>query len=281
MHPVIFTLPFIQFPIHSYGLMLAISFILGILLSSWLAKKNGLNPDVIADAGFWIIIAAIVGSRLYYVFLHFNEFSANLTTIFWPAKGEQCGIGGLVMFGGVIGAIVAATLWFKLKKITFLPYADVLAPGLGLGIFLTRIGCFLNGCCYGAPTTGAFGITFPVMSPAGHYQHAMHATALLPSQLFDSFGGLVIAIVALIVVQRKTFPGFAFFLVAMLYSVQRFLVDMTRFYGDNERLGPLSHNQVVCIILFIIFGGLILKNLLFKAEESAAPEATVDPEKPS
>jgi phosphatidylglycerol:prolipoprotein diacylglycerol transferase len=271
MHPVVFTLPFVNFPIHSYGLMLALSFICGIMLSSWLARRNHLNPEVISDAGFWIIIAAILGARLYYVFLHFDEFSGNLASIIWPAQQDQCGIGGLVMYGGVIGAIGAGLLYFKLKKITALPYLDIMAPSVGFGIFLTRIGCFLNGCCYGAPTTSGLGVTFPISSPAGHYQHLMHATALYPSQLFDSFGGLIIGIIVLAFTLKKVFTGFPFYLVCFLYAIQRFFVDFSRYYGDNERLGPLSHNQIVCIILFIIFGGMILKNILFREGENSPP----------
>jgi phosphatidylglycerol:prolipoprotein diacylglycerol transferase len=274
MHPVVFTLPFVRFPIHSYGLMLAVSFICGIILSTWLARRRGLNPDVISDAGFWIIIAAILGARFYYVFLHFDEFSTNLLSILWPAQQDQCGIGGLVMYGGVIGAIGAGLLYFKVKKIRALPYLDAMAPSVGFGIFLTRIGCFLNGCCYGAPTTGGLGVHFPEGSPAGHYEHLMNATALYPSQLFDSFGGLLIGLIVLTFSLKKVFTGFPFYLVCFLYAIQRFFVDFSRYYSDNERLGPLSHNQIVCIILFIVFGGMILKNLLFKEGEGDTLESS-------
>ncbi|NLG17446.1 MAG: prolipoprotein diacylglyceryl transferase [Fibrobacter sp.] len=266
MHPVLFKV--FSFPIHSYGFMLALSFLVGIWLSSRRAKKAGLNPDIIADMGFWIILAAIVGARLYYVILHFEEFSGNLMSIFNPFQNGAIGIGGLVMLGGFIGAIVAGILYFKLKKVPFLPYADAIAPSVGIGIFLTRIGCFLNGCCYGAASSGACSATFPASSPAGSYQHHIHASGLYPSQLFESAGGLIIAIIILLISNRKFFAGFQFYLVGLLYAVLRFIVDFSRVYGADERLGPLSHNQVDCIILFVLFGSLILKNILFKEEPS-------------
>lgn len=268
MHPVLFKI--FSFPVHSYGLMLALSFLLGIWFSGWRAKKNGLNPDIIADMGFWIIISAIAGSRLYYVFLHFDEFKGNLLSIINPFQGDTIGIGGLVMLGGYLGAIIAAILYFKLKKLPFLPYADAIAPSIGIGIMLTRIGCFLNGCCYGAASTGACAVKFPLESPAGAYQHHIHAASLYPSQLFESFGGLIIALVVLLISWKKRpFTGLQFYLVGLLYSVLRFLVDYSRFYGEGERLfGSLSHNQVICIILFAIFGGLILKNMLFGNEKN-------------
>ncbi|HON10045.1 MAG TPA: prolipoprotein diacylglyceryl transferase [Chitinispirillaceae bacterium] len=264
MHPVLFKV--FSFPIHSYGFMLALSFLLGIWLSSYKAKKEGLNPETIADMGFWIILSAIVGSRLYYVFLHFEEFKGNLTSIFNPFQDGFIGIGGLVMYGGFIGAIVAGILYFKIKKIPFLPYADISAPSVGIGIFLTRIGCFLNGCCYGASNTGSLGVSFPLESPAGVYQHHIHASGLHASQLYESAGGLLIAIILLLLSRKKLFTGFQFYLLGLFYSVLRFVVDFSRFYGTDERLGPLSHNQVVCIVLFILFSSLILKNYLFRDE---------------
>jgi phosphatidylglycerol:prolipoprotein diacylglycerol transferase len=273
MHPVLFKV--FSFPIHSYGFMLALSFLLGIWLSSHRAKKAGLNPETIADMGFWIILSAIAGSRLYYVFLHFEEFRGNLISIFNPFQNGSIGIGGLVMYGGFIGAIVAGILYFKIKKIPFLPYADVSAPSVGIGIFLTRIGCFLNGCCYGASNTGSLGVSFPLESPAGVYQQHIHASGLHASQLYESAGGLLIAIILLLLSRKKLFTGFQFYLLGLFYSVLRFIVDFSRYYGTDEKLGPLSHNQVVCIVLFILFSSLILKNYLFRDEPAAKPAGTV------
>ncbi len=271
MHPILFHI--FKFPIHSYGFMLAVSFLFGIWFASWRAKKNNLDPNVISDLGFWVILAAIVGARLYYVILHFEEFSGDLTGIFNPFHGGNLGIGGLVMYGGFIGALVAGVTYFRIKKEQFLPYADVSSASLGFGIFLTRIGCFLNGCCYGAATTSSCGVTFPADSPAGAYAHEIHAHALIPSQLIESGGGLLMAIIILLVSTRKTFVGFRFYLIGIMYAVLRFCVDFTRFYTPHEKLGPLSHNQVFCIAFFILFAGLILRNFLSKEEDRGRPGA--------
>jgi phosphatidylglycerol:prolipoprotein diacylglycerol transferase len=251
--------------------MLAASFLFGIWLGAHRAKRNNLDPSVISDVGFWVILSAIVGARMYYVVLHFEEFRNDLTGIFNPFHGGNLGIGGLVMYGGFIGALVAAMIYFKVKKEPFLPYADMAAPSIGLGIFLTRIGCFLNGCCFGAPTASSCAISFPADSPAGSYQHQMHAHGLVPSQLIESAGGLVILAVILLVARKKTFPGFQFYLMGIMYSILRFAIDFTRFYTPQEKLGPLSHNQIVCIVFFILFAGLVLKNIMFKEEEKNAP----------
>jgi phosphatidylglycerol:prolipoprotein diacylglycerol transferase len=268
MHPILFNIG--KVPIHSYGFMLALSFLFGIWLGSYRAKRNGLNPDVVSDIGFWIILSAIIGARLYYVGLHFEEFEGNLLGIINPFEGGSMGIGGLVMYGGYIGAILASILYFKLKKLPLLPYADAVAPSIGLGIFLTRIGCFLNGCCFGAACESPFGVHFPASSPAGHYQLSVHAHTLYPSQLFESAGGVAIMVLILAAGFLKTFPGFQFYLVGLLYSILRFFIDMSRFYTPEEHILKLTHNQIVCIGIFIIFGGLILKN--FIREKPVNPE---------
>jgi phosphatidylglycerol---prolipoprotein diacylglyceryl transferase len=259
--------------------MLALSFLFGIWLSSTRAKKKGLNPDIIADVGFWVILSAIIGARLYFVFLHPEEFKGNLLSIINPFQDGMIGIGGLVMYGGFIGAIVSAFLYFKIKKLPFLPYADAMAPSIGFGIMLTRIGCFMNGCCYGAAATGTCAMSFPTASPAGSFQHHIHATGLYPSQLFESGGGLAIALIILAIGYAKPFTGLQFYLTGILYTILRFGVDFSRHYEANERLGSLSHNQIVCIVLFIIFTGLVLKELLFK--ETSATVANKGPIKKS
>lgn len=365
MHPVIVKIG--ELAIHSYGLMLALSFVAGIIISSRRAKRMGLDPNVVSDVGFWVILSAIIGSRFYYVLLHFEEFKDDLVSIFNPFHGDSVGIGGLVMYGGLIGAIIAGYIFFKIRKqnlveideiknkaaheaglkpgdqilringytvkngtelqhrvdavesdrdividikrdgafhaitvkneqnashtesensdhvfikklgfsvktrienLPFLPYADAIAPVVGFGIFLTRIGCFLNGCCYGKPTHAWHGVHFPIDSPAGYYQSTMHASKLIASQLFLSAGGLAIGIIVLLVGRKKIFTGFQFYLTIVLYALLRFAVDFTRFYEEGEKIASLSHNQIACVTLFVIFGGLILKNILFKQDEN-------------
>lgn len=266
--------------------MLALSFLVGIWLSTKRAKNRGLEPNVITDVGFYVILSAIVGARLYYVFLHFDEFQNNLLSIFNPFQEGGVGIGGLVMYGGFLGAILAGFIYFKTRKLPFRPYADAIAPSVGIGIFLTRIGCFLNGCCYGGPTSAFFGVIFPPHSPAGHYQRHVHVEgiehlttthastpAIYPSQLFESIGGLAIALIVMWVGRKKFFAGLEFYLVGLLYSVLRFAVDFSRYYAPGEKLGPLSHNQVLCIGLFIVFGGLILRGFLLQKEGGDIPAA--------
>ncbi len=268
MHPVIFSIG--HFGIHSYGLMLAISFLFGIWIATERAKKSGLDHTVMADLGFWLIISAIVGARLYYVGLHFEEFQDDLFSIVNPFQHGQIGIGGLVMYGGFIGAFLSGLIFFRMNKMPFLPYADAVAPAFAFGEFFTRIGCFMNGCCYGMPTTSKIGVCFPMDSPAGQYQALMHAHALMPSQLFLSGGALAIGLIILIASIPKTFSGFQFYLTMALSSALRFAVDFTRYYGPGETFKGLSHNQWLCIAIFGIMVVLIIAGFVKK------PGNTVD-----
>jgi len=253
-------------------MMLALSFLIGIFIAAHRAKKAGLNPDTVSDMGLYVIIAAVVGSRLYYVFLHFDEFRGDLFSIINPFAGGSVGIGGLVMYGGFLGAVIAAVIFFKVKKIPHLPYLDVCAPSVGIGIALTRIGCFLNGCCYGAVTKAHsfFCVHYPDpdISPAARYQHIMGAHGLQPSVLYEAAGGIAVALIIYLAGKKKPFAGLQFYLLFVFYAVLRFVIDFTRIYNTSERIGPFSHNQALCIVLFIIFGGLILRKFLTDVDDS-------------
>jgi len=275
MHPILFHIG--KLPIHSYGFMLALSFLIGIWWGGWRAKRRGLDGNVVSDIGFWIILAAIVGARLYYVVIHFEEFEGQLLGIINPFHGGSMGIGGLVMYGGYIGALLASVVYFRINKLPMLAYGDAVAPTIGLGICLTRIGCFLNGCCFGAASPSCCAVHFPANSPAGQYQLSVHAETLFPSQLFESAGGLAIAILILLIGMKKMFPGFEFYMTGVLYSILRFVIDYTRYYTPDEHIFGLTHNQVVCIGIFVVFGGLILKNLIAENPAQAGAGSPVAP----
>jgi len=269
MHPAIVRLGPVV--VSSYGLFLGLSFILGLWLASARARRMGLDRKQVIDAAFWIVLAAMAGARIYYVVQHYVDFSSQPLSAFFPAeRGLNC-LGGLSMYGGIIGGILAEAVFFAVKKIPILPYADAFAPSVGLGIFLTRIGCFLNGCCFGLPTSSWLGVHFPLGSPAGNYELAVNAPRLLPSQLFLSLSGLVVLAGALLVKGSKAPPGTSFCIMGILASVLSFALDFTRFYPVAERLGPLTHTQATTLVLFLIFLGLLM-TMLFRARKAGAAQ---------
>ncbi len=274
MHPVLFKLGPLE--IHAYGLMLAISFVLGILLAARRAKNAGIDPNRITDLGVLVAVSAIVGARLFYVVRHMDEFRGHWTDTFNPFQSTgQVGIGGLTLLGGVILAIITSYVYLRAKGLPFLRVADMVAPSLGLGIFLTRIGCFLNGCCYGVPTHLPWGISFP-QGCAAHYQYG--SVPLHPSQLYSSLGGLAIFLALLALERRRAFDGYLFYVFLIFYGMGRFLVDFVRYYEPSMvlvRFGavPISYNQGISFLMLLVG----LAGLIAGLRKIHAPEGRSEP----
>jgi phosphatidylglycerol---prolipoprotein diacylglyceryl transferase len=265
MHPILFKIGPIE--IHSYGFALAVSFLLGIFMSMRRAKKQGVDPNFIMDLSVVIVISAILGARFLYVIFHLDEFRGHWMDTVNPFQSNgQVGIAGLTMLGGFLAALFATLIYVNLKKQPMLKVADILAPAMGLGSFITRIGCFLNGCCYGIPTENSLGMVFPMDSPAGyHFPH----TAIHPSQLYSSFYGLIILIILLILERWKKFDGFLLYSFFILYGISRFTVDLFRYYEDSMvflKVGNLhlSVNQGISLLMILVGTGLIFYNFLNK-----------------
>ncbi len=239
--------------IRSYGIMLAFSFILGVLLAIRRAKKARIDPNMIIDLSFVVLVAAIVGSRFFYVIYHLDEFSNNLLDIINPFHSGYVGIAGLSMMGGVILAIVAAFGFFYVKRKSPWPTFDVMMPAFALGVGLTRIGCFLNGCCFGLPTHGHFGVVFPVGSQA---EYVLGAQALIPTQLYESLAGFAMLGIVLWSERFKKFDGHSFWVTVALYSAWRFFIDFFRYYENSMVFATIggqniSRNQFLTALLFL------------------------------
>lgn len=244
MHPILLEIG--KFKIYSYGFMLALSFFIGILLAAKRAEKRGVNPDTIYDLSIILIIAAIVGSRGLYILTHRDHFTGILDVIaLWQ--------GGATYYGGMILAVAGAAVFLRIKKISFLKVADICSPSIGSGIFFTRIGCFLSGCCFGKPTECSMGMVYPDGSPAGNTFHAIH---IHPTQLYSSFYGLVIFLAIILLERKKWFDGFSFGALLILYGLSRFIVDSFRFYEESAHVWKgLIDNQLISIVLIV--GGII------------------------
>jgi phosphatidylglycerol---prolipoprotein diacylglyceryl transferase len=240
--------------IRSYGVLLAISFLLGVYFSLKRAKKAGLDPNLVVDLSFIVLLASIIGSRFFYVIYHTEEFSNNLLDIINPFHSGYIGIAGLSMMGGVVLALVSAFAFFWYKKMTPWAIFDVMMPMFALGIGITRIGCFLNGCCFGLPTHNHLGMIFPPDSQAGY---VFPDTPLLPTQLFESVAGFAILGIVIWSERFKKFNGHSFWITIALYAAWRFTIDFFRYYEDSMvfmTIGnqPISRNQFLSILLIVI-----------------------------
>jgi len=240
--------------VRSYGVMLAIAFFIGILWARKRAIKAGIPPEQVIDLSFIVLISSVIGSRFFYVIYHLDEFSDNLLNIVNPFQGGTVGIAGLSMMGGIILALISAVIFLTVKKINPWPLFDVMMPMFALGLGITRMGCFLNGCCYGLPAHDHFGLVFPLDSPAGfHYP----GIPIIPTQLYSSIAGFVILAIVLASERYKRFNGHSFWLTIGLYSIWRFVIDFFRYYEDSMIFTIIgsknfTKNQLLSILLLII-----------------------------
>jgi phosphatidylglycerol:prolipoprotein diacylglycerol transferase len=248
MHPILFEIPRIDLgawtlgpiPIRLYGLMIGIGFLLGITLASRRAKKEGIDPELIVDMGVYLLLAAIIGSRILYVLTALREFTTHPLEVFAIWKG------GLVFYGGVLAAVPVGIWYVRKHNLPVWKTADIMAPYAALGHAFGRLGCFFAGCCYGAPCTGTFCITFTdphSLAPLG--------TPLFPTQLMESAGEFMIFGVLLLLRRYKRFDGQLFGLYLIFYAVLRFSIEFFR--GDVARGvyfgGLISTSQIIAIII--------------------------------
>ncbi len=248
MHPELFRIG--PFAVHSYGVMLALSFILGIYVAVKKGEKRGIDGDAIVNLGFIIIIASIVGARLFYVIFHTEEFTGRWLYAFWPVQEDgTVGLGGLILLGGFILAVTASAIYIRIKRLKFWRLADSIAPSIALGVFLTRIGCYLNGCCFGVACDYPWGVNFPAYSPAGATMGDLY---IHPTQLYSSLYGLAIFGILMFLDRKPNFDGLLIGSFLILYGIARFTVDFFRYY-ENQMfiIDGLQFNQVVSIIMFI------------------------------
>jgi phosphatidylglycerol:prolipoprotein diacylglycerol transferase len=238
--------------IPSYGVMLVISFICAILYVRKAAKKFSISPIIIENLAFYLMVGVIVGGRILYVIFHWHQYENDLLGIIriWE--------GGMMFFGGFIGAMIAGFIYLRKQKISVLKIADIIAPAIALGTFFTRIGCFLNGCCFGTPSSLPWAIKFPPHCVAGSSpigQYSLH-----PTQLFSSLFGLALFFFLNRKLKRlhKTGEVFAFYL--MFSGIFRFGIDFIRYY---ENPANFWINQVIAIVVagvgFFLYSKMLQK----------------------
>lgn len=164
MHPILFEIPFTHLTVKSYGLMMVIGFLSAVFLIRRLSRNITPNPNLITNAALYSLIAGVVGARLFYVIHYLEQFKTDPLSVFaiWE--------GGLELLGGVILAITVIIVYMRYHKLAIRKYLDILAIGLMLALAFGRIGCFLNGCCFGRPTNLPWGVHFPYGSYAYHSQ---------------------------------------------------------------------------------------------------------------
>lgn len=261
--------------LRTYGLTLAASFFVSLLFIRRWGAKAGLDVNRLYNLAFVVITAGIVGARGGYVLFHLEEFRGNWSTTFNPFQSGTFGIAGLNLYTGVMLAIALGFYYMHKTGLPFWKTADVFAPAIAFGIFLTRIGCFSNGCCYGTPTDLPWGIVFPSGSiPDGEFP----GQPIHPTQLYSSLFGLALFGFLVYFNKRKKFDGAIFALFLMAESLFRFFIEFIRTYEPEMYVGKthITYNQLIAVLLFAF--GLILWGVLRKRAGLAPnPSPSFDP----
>jgi phosphatidylglycerol:prolipoprotein diacylglycerol transferase len=152
------------FPVRGYGLMLLAGISSGVGMAIYRGRKGGLDPEIIISLGIWMVVCGVIGARLFYVIEYWEQNFAGLSL--WDTLQEIANVpqGGLVIFGGFIGAAFGFVWFVRKQRLPLMAMADLAAPCMAIGLAFGRVGCLLNGCCYGGQTDLPWQVTFPKFS---------------------------------------------------------------------------------------------------------------------
>jgi phosphatidylglycerol:prolipoprotein diacylglycerol transferase len=232
--------------------MIAVGIMVGLFLARRQAAQEGIDRDKIVDITFYILLAALIGSRLLFVLMNFGEYADN------PLNILKIWEGGLVFYGGLLPAVAIGIWYIKRLGLPLWQVADIFAPSLAIGHAFGRIGCFLAGCCYGEACALPWAVTFTdprTLAPPGIPLH--------PTQLYSSLGLFALFAFLVFLRKKKTFQGEIFWSYVFCYSVGRFFLEFLRSDARGSVLGGLlSTTQAIGIPLagISVFMFLYLRN---------------------
>ena len=243
MHPVLFTVG--NYPISSYGVL----FLAGILVAVWLARRNarflGLSPEKATDLTFVGLIGGLAGAKLLYVLILLAQ-PRPVPISLWDAFRS-----GGVFFGGLIGLLGGTAIFVRIQKLSWWDYLDCIMPGTIIAHGIGRIGCFLSGCCYGAPTGSPLSVTFTDPFCARTFGTPL-GQPLHPVQLYEAGAELLLGGAMLILVRRRTFVGQIVPAWLIFYGPVRFTLEFLRSDFRGQWLGGvLSTSQILAVVAFV------------------------------
>ncbi|MFC4769908.1 prolipoprotein diacylglyceryl transferase [Effusibacillus consociatus] len=243
--PTLFTIA--GFPIRTFGLGVALAFLLGLGLARRQAKLEKINPELVSDFTLYAVVAGVLGARLWEVAFTWENYAVN------PIRVLAIWEGGLSIQGGVLGGILVGIWFAKKHQVSVWKFADIVAPGLILGMAIGRFGDFLTGDDFGIVSE-----TFGVVYPPGTIAYQVNGPVpLVPTVLFESIADLLIMGVLLTLRKRKPYDGVLFLLMLIFYSVARFLLEFLR--GDSLRtFFDLRTAQVASVVTVLIALGFMV-----------------------
>jgi phosphatidylglycerol:prolipoprotein diacylglycerol transferase len=261
VHKIAFQLG--SFTIHWYGVLLAVGFVLGLWTASRRAQRYGIAPEHILDGGIWLIGGAIIGARALYAISYWPKLmedplfpGAPWTEVFMVQRG------GLVFYGGLLGAIASGIFYTWRKDIPVWSFGDAMAPSIALGYVPGRLGCLMNGCCFGRPSALPWAVHFPA-------DHDTHGVGVHPTQVYDSLLNLALYACLAWIYRRKQFDGQVFSLYLLGYALTRSTAELFR--GDyvvRYLGGTATPAHLMSAMIFA--GGLVLYLVLSRTQNGVA-----------
>jgi phosphatidylglycerol---prolipoprotein diacylglyceryl transferase len=251
-------------PVFGYGLMLFIGFSSAVSLATLRAEREGLSSDVIWDLSIWLFIPGIVGARLYYLIQYYDRVFIGVPSSEWLIAAFNLSQGGIVLYGGLIGGASGYFAFCFTRHLRPLALADIIIPSVFVGIGFGRIGCFLNGCCYGASTALPWAVQFPRESATFSSMmekglvdiNAACTPPLHPTQIYSSIDGFIIAGITAWYFGHRRRNGEVLAVALLIYPITRFCMEMLR----ADEVGQLKTNLTTAQLVSI---GLFVVNLIF------------------
>ncbi len=233
MHPELIHIGSIT--IYSWGFMLAIAVVTGIVGLSYNFKKSGINQDWAIDIVLYMVIGGIIGARILYIVLYdlIDFFHHPLEVL-----SLSNGLTGLVWYGGVAGAILPLVFFVRKRKLSLSDITDMMVPWVASGYAIVRLGCYMAGCCYGKITASSWGQVFPVVDHFYRY----------PTQLMSSLFNFLLALFLLWFYKKRVFSGQVTLVYLIAYALYRFAIEFFRY--NQIYWGPLSIGQLISLVLF-------------------------------
>src|SRR5437867_10060581 len=234
---------------------MAVAFLFGTWLALRESRRLHLDEDRVVTVVLVALVAGVLGARMLYVLEHVTEFRREWGSVLalWQ--------GGLTLYGGMVAGVFGGLLTARRLGLPIWVTADALAPSLAIGGAIGRVGCFLNGCCYGRPTRLPWGVVFPPDSFAGL---EFGNTIVHPSQLYFSLAGLALFGIAWVLRRRLAPPGVLFWTILGLFALVRIPLDFTRAYEVESRLFEwrglaVTESQVTSLVLMVFASLMILR----------------------
>jgi phosphatidylglycerol---prolipoprotein diacylglyceryl transferase len=267
--------PFDSFPLFGYGTMVMLGFLMAVLAAKSRAKRAGLDPELVWDAGVWLLLGGVLGGRLFFILQYHREVYRGTKTLGDVVFATiNLSAGGLVLIGALLGGGLGFWAYARRRKIETLNLADIFTPSVFIGIGLGRIGCLLNGCCYGDRCILPWGIRFPrgsVTFEALKERGFVDAAALFtmplhPTQIYSSIDGFLLALITALLFRERRWHGEVFAWGCVMYSCTRFLMEFVR--GDE--MGQLGTGLTISQIYSMGIAVLGIAILIWHARRPAA-----------